>query len=95
MRHLALAFSSSPSPLPCAQDTRPSPAQDALLLRAVSAALANDEVMLNIKPGQHGSTYGGNPLACRVASEALDVLVEERLPENAMRLGEMLRAELT
>lgn len=60
----------------------------------VSAALADDHIMLNIKPGQHGSTYGGNPLGCRVAMAALDVLVEERLAENAMRLGEILRGQL-
>jgi len=61
----------------------------------VSAALADDHIMLNIKPGQHGSTYGGNPLGCRVAMAALDVLVEERLAENAMRLGEILRGQLS
>jgi len=60
----------------------------------VSAALANDEVMLNIRPGQHGSTYGGNPLGARVAMAALDVLVEEKLADNAERLGQILRAEL-
>jgi ornithine--oxo-acid transaminase len=49
----------------------------------VSAVLADDEVMLTIKPGEHGSTYGGNPLACRVATESLKVLVEEKLAENA------------
>jgi ornithine--oxo-acid transaminase len=60
----------------------------------VSAVLADDDVMLNIKPGEHGSTYGGNPLACRVAMAALDVLVEEQLADNAYRLGNMLREEL-
>jgi ornithine--oxo-acid transaminase len=60
----------------------------------VSAVLANDEVMLTIKPGEHGSTYGGNPLACRVAMEALQVLKDEKLAENAERLGEILRHEL-
>ncbi|MCA6364058.1 MAG: ornithine--oxo-acid transaminase [Bacteroidetes bacterium] len=60
----------------------------------VSAVLANDEVMLTIKPGEHGSTYGGNPLACRVAMEALQVLKDENLAENAERLGEILRTEL-
>lgn len=60
----------------------------------VSAVLTNDEVMLTIKPGEHGSTYGGNPLACRVAVESLKVLVEERLAENAERQGERLRREL-
>jgi ornithine--oxo-acid transaminase len=60
----------------------------------VSAVLADDEIMLTIKPGEHGSTYGGNPLACKVAIEALKVLKEEKLSENSLRLGEMLRAEL-
>ncbi|KAH7984603.1 hypothetical protein HPB52_023077 [Rhipicephalus sanguineus] len=60
----------------------------------VSAALADDEVMLVIKPGEHGSTYGGNPLGARVAVAALEVLEEERLAENAQKLGEILRAEL-
>ena len=53
----------------------------------VSAVLADDEVMLTIKPGEHGSTYGGNPLGCKVAMAALDVLEEERLAENSDRLG--------
>ncbi|MGL5892614.1 MAG: ornithine--oxo-acid transaminase [Bacteroidia bacterium] len=60
----------------------------------VSAVLASDEVMLTIKPGEHGSTYGGNPLACRVAMEALQVLKDENLAENAERLGKILRDEL-
>ncbi|XP_063818215.1 ornithine aminotransferase, mitochondrial [Pseudophryne corroboree] len=60
----------------------------------VSAVLCDDEVMLTIKPGEHGSTYGGNPLACRVAIAALEVLEEENLAENAMVMGELLRAEL-
>jgi ornithine--oxo-acid transaminase len=60
----------------------------------VSAVLADDEIMLTIKPGEHGSTYGGNPLACKVAIEALKVLKEEKLSENSLRLGEILRAEL-
>lgn len=53
----------------------------------VSAVLADREVMLTIKPGEHGSTYGGNPIACATASAALDVLVEEKLCERAERLG--------
>jgi ornithine--oxo-acid transaminase len=57
----------------------------------VSAVLADDDVMLTIKPGQHGSTYGGNPLACAVSMAALDVLVDERLAENAAARGEQLR----
>ena len=60
----------------------------------VSAVLSSDEVMLTIKPGQHGSTYGGNPLACRVAMEAIQILEDEKLAENADALGEILRGEL-
>jgi ornithine--oxo-acid transaminase len=60
----------------------------------VSAVLCYDEIMLTIKPGEHGSTYGGNPLASRVAIAALQVLKEERLAENASKLGEILRKEL-
>eukprot|EP00591_Stephanopyxis_turris_P007537 CAMPEP_0195512458 /NCGR_PEP_ID=MMETSP0794_2-20130614/4407_1 /TAXON_ID=515487 /ORGANISM="Stephanopyxis turris, Strain CCMP 815" /LENGTH=430 /DNA_ID=CAMNT_0040640247 /DNA_START=132 /DNA_END=1424 /DNA_ORIENTATION=+ len=57
----------------------------------VSAVLASNEVMLTLKPGQHGSTYGGNPLACKVATAALEVLREEKLCENAHARGEQLR----
>ncbi|MEO1585749.1 MAG: ornithine--oxo-acid transaminase, partial [Bacteroidota bacterium] len=53
----------------------------------VSAILADDEVMLSIKPGEHGSTYGGNPLACAVAKAALEVIVDEGLVEKADQLG--------
>ncbi|XP_053306413.1 ornithine aminotransferase, mitochondrial [Spea bombifrons] len=60
----------------------------------VSAVLCDDEVMLTIKPGEHGSTYGGNPLACRVAMASLEVIEEENLAENARKMGELLRAEL-
>lgn len=60
----------------------------------VSAVLASDEIMLQIKPGEHGSTYGGNPLACAVAMAALEVLREENLAENSFYLGEIFRAEL-
>jgi ornithine--oxo-acid transaminase len=60
----------------------------------VAAILANDEVMMCIKPGQHGSTYGGNPLACKVATSSLEVVLEERLAENAQRIGLLLRSEL-
>jgi ornithine--oxo-acid transaminase len=60
----------------------------------VSAVLANDDVMMNIKPGEHGSTYGGNPLACAVATSALTVLKEERMAENAEAMGILLRSEL-
>lgn len=60
----------------------------------VSAVLANDHIMLTIKPGEHGSTYGGNPLACRVAIESLKVLQEENMAANANAMGELLRKEL-
>ena len=60
----------------------------------VSAVLADNEIMLTIRPGEHGSTYGGNPLACRVAMEALQVLKDERLAANAQELGELFRQEL-
>ncbi len=60
----------------------------------VSAVLCNDEIMLTIKPGEHGSTYGGNPLACKVAIASLKVLKDEGLAENAAYLGEILRNEL-
>ncbi|HXS56027.1 MAG TPA: ornithine--oxo-acid transaminase [Hanamia sp.] len=61
----------------------------------VSAVLADDEIMLTIKPGEHGSTYGGNPLACKVATTALQVLRDENMAENAQVLGELFRNELT
>jgi ornithine--oxo-acid transaminase len=57
----------------------------------VSAILADDEIMLTIKPGEHGSTYGGNPLACKVAIAALTVLKEEKMIENAEAMGKLLR----
>jgi ornithine--oxo-acid transaminase len=60
----------------------------------VSAVLANDDIMLCIKPGEHGSTFGGNPLAAKVAIAALEVLKEENLAENADRLGKLFRSEL-
>ncbi len=60
----------------------------------ISAVLANDDIMLCIKPGEHGSTFGGNPLACKVAIAALEVLTEEKLSENAERMGEIFRSEL-
>ncbi len=61
----------------------------------VSAVLADDEIMLTIKPGEHGSTYGGSPLACKVAMAALDVIRDERLADNAFYLGTILRDELS
>ena len=60
----------------------------------VSAVLADDEIMLAIKPGEHGSTYGGNPLACKVAITALQVLQEENMAENSEVLGNIFRTEL-
>ncbi len=60
----------------------------------VSAVLADDPVMLVIKPGQHGSTFGGNPVAAKVAMAALDVIKEEKLAERAEKLGQILRKEL-
>lgn len=61
----------------------------------VSAVLADDEIMMNIKPGEHGSTYGGNPLACAVAISALTVLKEEKMTENAEAMGQLFRSELS
>ena len=63
-------------------------------LMPVSAVLARDEIMLTIKPGQHGSTFGGNPLACAVATEALQIVEEEKLADNAAARGVELRAGL-
>ena len=56
----------------------------------VSAAFCNDEVMMNIKPGDHGSTYGGNPLAMAVSKAAIKALIEEGMVENAAAMGEVL-----
>lgn len=61
----------------------------------VSAVLADDEVMMCIRPGEHGSTFGGNPLANKVAIAALDVIKDEKLAENAERLGNILRVQLS
>jgi len=58
----------------------------------VSAVLTNDEIMLTIKPGEHGSTFGGNPLACKVAIAALEVVKEENLCDNAFKMGNIFRA---
>lgn len=60
----------------------------------ISAVLADDDVMLTLKPGQHGSTYGGNPLAAVVGIKALQVLEDERMGENALKMGELLRSGL-
>ena len=61
----------------------------------VSAVLADDDVMLCIQPGEHGSTFGGNPLACKVAQAALEVVLDEKLAENAYRLGVIFRREMS
>lgn len=60
----------------------------------VSAVLADDEIMLTIKPGEHGSTYGGNPLACKIAMTALQILKDEKMADNAAVMGQLLRSEL-
>ncbi len=60
----------------------------------VSAVFANDDIMMVIKPGQHGSTFGGNPIAARVAIAALEVIRDEKLAENAQKLGELFRSEV-
>ncbi len=60
----------------------------------VSCVLADDEIMLTIKPGEHGSTYGGNPIASKVAMTAIDVILEENLVENSFRMGEIFRKEM-
>lgn len=63
-------------------------------LYPVSAVLANDPIMLVVKPGTHGSTFGGNPLACKIAIEALNVLEEEKLAQHAFNMGVIMRKEL-
>lgn len=60
----------------------------------VSAVLANNEVMDVLKPGQHGSTYGGNPLACHIAMAAMAVLIDEKLMVNARKMGQIFRAKI-
>ena len=64
-------------------------------LYPVSAVLADDDIMLCIRPNEHGSTFGGNPVACKVAIAALEVVEEERLAENAQHLGKIMRNELS
>lgn len=60
----------------------------------VSAVLADDDIMLTIKPGEHGSTFGGNPMACAVAIASLEVIKDERLTENAAAMGELFRSRM-
>ncbi|MGL4805648.1 MAG: aminotransferase class III-fold pyridoxal phosphate-dependent enzyme, partial [Bacteroidales bacterium] len=59
-----------------------------------SAVLSSDEVILSIKAGEHGSTFGGSPLSAKVAQKAVEVLIEENMIENAYRMGEMFRSEV-
>ena len=59
-----------------------------------SAALANDNVMLTIKPGEHGSTFGGNPLSSVVSQRAVEVIIEEKMVENSLKMGELFLKEL-
>ncbi|MGQ9620188.1 MAG: aminotransferase class III-fold pyridoxal phosphate-dependent enzyme, partial [Bacteroidales bacterium] len=61
----------------------------------VSAVLADDEIMLTIKPGEHGSTFGGNPLAAKVAVTSLEIIKNEKLYENADQLGKIFRGEFS
>lgn len=61
----------------------------------VSAVLADDDIMLTIQPGEHGSTFGGNPMACAIAQEALQVVLDENLAENADKMGEIFRARMS
>lgn len=63
-------------------------------LMPISAVLADDDIMLTIRPGEHGSTFGGNPIAAKVAIAALSVLKDEKLAENAERLGRIFRDEM-
>jgi ornithine--oxo-acid transaminase len=60
----------------------------------VSAAFCNDNIMMNIKPGEHGSTYGGNPLAMHVSKVAIQTLVEEGMIENAAKMGDIMATRL-
>ena len=61
----------------------------------ISCVLADDDIMLTIKPGEHGSTYGGNPVAARVSIAAMEVLTEEKLADNASRMGHLFRSEMS
>ncbi|MCX6284666.1 MAG: ornithine--oxo-acid transaminase [Bacteroidetes bacterium] len=61
----------------------------------ISAVLADDHIMMTIHPGEHGSTFGGNPVAARVAIAALEVVRDEKLAENAQKMGELFRSEVT
>jgi ornithine--oxo-acid transaminase len=63
-------------------------------LYPISAVLTNDDIMLTIQPGEHGSTFGGNPVAARVAIAALEVVRDEKLAENAQKMGELFRSQV-
>ena len=60
----------------------------------ISCVLADDEIMLTIKAGEHGSTYGGNPVSARVSIAAMEVLIEEKLADNALKMGKLFREEM-
>ena len=60
----------------------------------VSAVLADDDIMMCIRPGEHGSTYGGNPLSCAVAKAALEIVKDEKLDLNAQKMGDLFRGRL-
>ena len=60
----------------------------------VSAVLCDDEIMMTIKPGEHGSTFGGNPLACKIAMEAIQVIKDEGMEDNALKMGILFREKL-
>ena len=63
-------------------------------LMPISAVLTNDEIMLCLQPGEHGSTFGGNPLSAKVAKKSLEVIINEKLAENAFELGDLFRKNL-
>ena len=69
--------------------------EEYVFARKISAVLADDDIMLNIKPGEHGSTFGGNPIAAKVSIAALQVIKDEHLMENAERLGKIFREEMS
>jgi ornithine--oxo-acid transaminase len=60
----------------------------------ISAAFCNDNIMMNIHPGEHGSTFGGNPLAMAVAKASIEVIIEEKMVENSLKMGEIMGNEL-
>ncbi len=60
----------------------------------ISCVLGSNDIFENIKPGNHGSTYGGNPLACVTAVESIKVILDEKLSENSLKMGELIKREL-